>query len=102
MSRVMAQVVRVAEDGPDGDQPRDAEQNQDPEELDRNGSPARQLDPAPGMGVRHAAIEVGLEPLAPRQPPENPVDSHPTLERESARVEAADHRTLAAELGGTA
>jgi hypothetical protein len=27
------------------------------------------------------------------------VDSHPTLEREMACVEAADHRTLAAELG---
>jgi hypothetical protein len=30
------------------------------------------------------------------------VDSHPTLERETARVEAADHRTLAAKLGRTA
>src|SRR6476660_7399483 len=47
MSRVVADVVRVAEDGPDGDQPRDAKQDQNPQELDRNRSSARQLNPAP-------------------------------------------------------
>ncbi len=50
----------------------------------------------------HIALEVGLEPLTGRQPPENPVGTNATMKRESASVETADYRAVPDKLGRTA
>ncbi len=78
--------------------PEAAQEDQNPEDLDRNGSSSRQLDLAPGWIAGDIPFEVRLEPLAGCQPPKDPVNSDPAMEREPAGIEAADHRTISTKL----
>src|ERR1700675_1779790 len=98
MGWVVADVVRIAENGPGCDQTGGAQEEQNPEDLDRNGSSSRQLDLTPGLIAGDIPFEVRLEPLSGCQPPKDPVHSDPAMERKPAGIKTTDHRTISTKL----